>query len=220
VVRLLPPSVFLNTTCRSADYPFEGPRPAPLWERLSAVPDGRLESGIRAANEDTIYPTGEQPMRQDRILGFTLIEVMLVVILLAILAMIVIPNLGQASTDTKISSLRTNLQTIRTQIQNYRMQHMDYPDATFEAQMTRFTDKAGDAMAARDETHTVGPYLLSIPINPVSQSCAIRIVSKQGTVFAPPSTEGGWWYNSTTGEFRADLTDSCLVPDGTKYNDF
>jgi len=154
--------------------------------------------------------------------GFTLVEILIVVIILGILAAIVIPQFTQASTQAKESNLKTNLQTVRSQLLLYKMQHDGeaYPDSDFVNQMTTYTNPAGAAQATADATHTLGPYLQSIPINPVSLINTVRIVSGATTTFSAPSTEGGWWFNSTTGEFRADLTTSALhtTADGTAYN--
>src|SRR6202012_2734477 len=57
--------------------------------------------------------------------GFTLIEILIVVIILGILAAIVIPQFSNASTSAKSSNLASQLQTLRSQIQLYKLQHND-----------------------------------------------------------------------------------------------
>jgi len=45
-------------------------------------------------------------------------------------------------------------------------------------------------------------------------------VQDGATTFAAPAADGGWWFNSVTGEFRADLTDARTTTDGvTKLNE-
>jgi general secretion pathway protein G len=154
--------------------------------------------------------------------GFTLVEILIVVIILGILAAIVIPQFTQASTEARVSNLRTNLQTIRSQLLLYKMQHdaEAYPGAEFVNQMTQYTNAAGTAQATPDATHNLGPYLQSIPVNPISNVNTVRIVTGAATVFAAPAADAGWWFNSTTGEFRADVTTSAAhtTADGTAYN--
>jgi general secretion pathway protein G len=151
--------------------------------------------------------------------GFTLVEILIVVIILGILAAIVIPQFTQASTEAKISNIRTNLQTIRSQLLLYRMQHDSevYPGADFVNQMTTYTNTAGVAQATSDATHNLGPYLQSIPVNPISNKNDVRI---ETGAFTAPSVDAGWWFNSTTGEFKADVTTSTAhtTADGTAYN--
>jgi general secretion pathway protein G len=152
--------------------------------------------------------------------AFTLVEILIVVIILGILAAIVIPQFTQASTEARVSNLRTNLQTIRGQLQLYKTQHNDIVPTTLSTQLVQFSDISGGVSATSDSTHTFGPYLQSIPVNPLSNSNAIRVVTGASTAFAAPTADAGWWFNSTTGEFRADLKDSWVTTDATKYNSF
>lgn len=101
-------------------------------------------------------------MSRTRRSGFTLVEILIVVIILGILAAIVIPQFTNASTSAKTNSLTSDLQTIRSQIQLYKVQHNDnYPAAaTFVAQMTAGTAIDGTAGTA------YGPYLQTLPSNP------------------------------------------------------
>jgi general secretion pathway protein G len=153
--------------------------------------------------------------------GFTLVEVLIVVIILAILATIVIPQFSTASSDSRVSNIKTNLQCIRGQIQTYKAEHADtYPTSEFMNQMILYSTVSGTTATVKDETCHFGPYLSGMPINPISNLKNLRIVSGESTAFAAPATDGGWWYNTTTGEFRADLMDKWITPDGTRYNTF
>ena len=57
--------------------------------------------------------------------GFTLIEILIVVIILGILAAIVIPQFSSASGDARKASLQSTAQTLRSQIALYKLQHND-----------------------------------------------------------------------------------------------
>ena len=62
--------------------------------------------------------------------GFTLIEILIVVVILGILAAIIIPQFTNAADDASISSARTQLQTMRSQVELYRAQLGNYPVAS------------------------------------------------------------------------------------------
>jgi len=160
-------------------------------------------------------------MQRSRAEGFTLAEILIVVIVLGILAAIVLPHFTQASTEARISNLKTNLQTVRGQVELYHSQHRDTnPGPAFIDQMTLVSDISGETVSSPDYTQKFGPYLKSMPVNPMSNLNTVRIVTGATTAFAAPTTDGGWWYNATSGEFRADLKDSWQDSDGAKFNTF
>jgi general secretion pathway protein G len=160
-------------------------------------------------------------MIKSRKAGFTLVEILIVVIILGILAAIVIPQFTEASSEARESSLATDLQEVRGQLQLYKAQHVDtWPDANIATQMTQYSDVTGACVATPDTAHTFGPYLQTIPTNPVSNVKTVRVVAGAAATFAAPAADGGWYLNSTTGEFRADLTDARVGADGTPYNQY
>jgi general secretion pathway protein G len=55
--------------------------------------------------------------------GFTLIEILIVVVILGILAAIVIPQFTDAAGEASRSNLQTQLQTLRSQIELYNVQN-------------------------------------------------------------------------------------------------
>src|SRR5215218_1966694 len=63
------------------------------------------------------------PISQQRESGFTLVELLIVVIILAILAAIVIPQFSSASTDAQESALDSNLAAMRSAVELYKVQH-------------------------------------------------------------------------------------------------
>ncbi|MGI6273489.1 MAG: type II secretion system protein [Anaerohalosphaeraceae bacterium] len=144
--------------------------------------------------------------------GFTLVEILIVVVILGILAAIVIPQFTQASTEARESSLVSNLQTIRSQIELYKIQHNDNPptDATtFEAQMTGLTDVDGNAAAAPGPG-VFGPYLQKIPVNPFTP----------GNNNVAGAAGDSWSYtNNGNGSYTFIANDGGSCPDGTAHED-
>jgi len=61
--------------------------------------------------------------------GFTLVELLIVVIILAILAAIVIPQFANTAVVARESALDANLAALRSAIELYRAQHGVYPGA-------------------------------------------------------------------------------------------
>ena len=55
--------------------------------------------------------------------GFTLIEILIVVVILGILAAIVVPQFSNASQEATASSIRSQLQTIRGQVELFRVRN-------------------------------------------------------------------------------------------------
>src|SRR3954465_15405442 len=98
--------------------------------------------------------------------GFTLVEILIVVIIIGILAAIVIPQFTNASQDARKSSLTSQLQTIRSQVELYKLQHTDVlPNITGSgwALLTGKTTIQGTMGSG-----SYGPYLQQIPINPLN----------------------------------------------------
>ena len=131
--------------------------------------------------------------------GFTLVEILIVVVILGILAAIVIPQFTEASTEAKTSSLCTDLQTMRSQVELYKIQHNDdlpgAGTATFIQAMTGQTDIAGAVGT------DYGPYVQQIPTNQFNDLDTIR--EEAGASTAGANTHG-WVFNTGTGAWQAD----------------
>ena len=132
--------------------------------------------------------------------GFTLVEILVVVVLLGILAAIVVPHLTGASNETRTSALLTDLRRVRSQIEYYKIQHKDQLPAVagetaddFLQRMTTKTDVDGNV------GNDFGPYLQTMPVNPFNDQSTVRIDGA-----AAGSNTDGWRFDTTTGAFQAD----------------
>ena len=135
--------------------------------------------------------------------GFTLVEILIVVIILGILAAIVIPQFTEASNDARDSALQSDLQTLRSQLELFKVQHLEkYPwDITaaitsdeLKTILTSRTNQAGTVMPTGGATadYPYGPYLQSFPVNPVNSKATVGT----GTSAPPADNAYGWWWNS------------------------
>lgn len=137
----------------------------------------------------------------DRRKAFTLIEVLIVVVIMAILAATIIPQFTDSTKDAKTSTVKFNLATLRSQIQLYRAQHNGLvPDAAL-TKLTTTTDASGTAGTGAN--YVYGPYLREIPVNPFTNLKSITTTTEDPLTTAPAGT-GGWIYNATTGNIWID----------------
>ena len=72
-------------------------------------------------------------IRRAAVRGFTLIEILIVVVILGILAAIIIPQFTDAADSAGVASARTQLQTMRSQIELFYSQVGKYPGAALPA---------------------------------------------------------------------------------------
>src|SRR5260221_4263027 len=107
--------------------------------------------------------------------GFTLIEILIVVVILGILAAIVIPQFANATTASKTSGVQTTAQSLRGAVQLYYYQHNDTlpaPGSFWTLMMTQ-TDALGNSWVAGAATGPFGPYMQSIPQNMLNSSTVV-----------------------------------------------
>ncbi len=105
---------------------------------------------------------------------------------------------------------------MRSAILLYQAEHGSFPTlASFEGEMTEYTDGAGAVSTAKDSTHKYGAYMLNLPQLPVGAQSGQTGVT--GTTYA---TGYGWQYDQSTGSLHANCQDSEVDANGTKYNTY
>ena len=124
--------------------------------------------------------------------GFTLVELLIVIVIIGILAAVAVPQFGDSSRDAKIAALDKDLQHIRQAIEMYYHQHgnrypgqliathrkfemaavivvghVDFLDA-FTKQLSYYSDPNGNTSTEKHVNFPYGPYLKSgMPANPL-----------------------------------------------------
>ena len=161
-------------------------------------------------------------------------ELLIVVIILAILAAIVVPQFSAATDDAKLSSLDTSLANVRAAVDLYYQQHGEYPgnvastgggcasgpgglpgtgpmqtEQAFFDQMSKYTDVNGESCTKSDAAFKFGPYLKKavLPDDPMTTSNTVLISTAGALDMTSTVTNGGWKYDTLTGQFIADHQD-------------
>ena len=128
--------------------------------------------------------------------GFTLIEILVVVVLLGIMAAIVIPQFVGAFTESQENSIQMTLHRLRSQLEVYREQHNGYPTlVNFVDQMTLATDRDGNTAAIGTPGFPFGPYIKKMPVSPNTGT---------DTLSDGPVGASAWYYNEANGAFHAN----------------
>ena len=150
--------------------------------------------------------------RMTRRSAFTLVEILIVVVILAILAAAVIPQFTDSTTDANNSTTVFNLSALRSQIALYKAQHggTNPALANLATQLSSKTNADGTTTG----TPKFGPYLQAIPGNPstpANGSNALVVPATPGTAPAAVVTGGaGWIYDATNGNIYANDTANIL----------
>ena len=153
--------------------------------------------------------------------GFTLIEMLVVVVVLGILAMIIIPQVAVSTDDANLRTLETNLSTLRSSIELYYHQHASkYPGATkaldgtatttdaeaaaaMVEQLTKYSSVTGQVSNTKGGVFIYGPYIkgVDMPTNPYNalNTLVCDFDEADITVRSSAGTNSGWRFYPVTG---------------------
>ncbi|MEM1012032.1 MAG: prepilin-type N-terminal cleavage/methylation domain-containing protein [Planctomycetota bacterium] len=120
--------------------------------------------------------------RQGKAKGFTLVEILIVVIILGILAAIVVPQFSDASENARKKSVTSQLQTLRSQVELYKLEHRDeFP--TDDGTVTGTWDWDMLTGTSVVDGNTYGPYLQAEPKNSLNGNSTVANAAASGVGF-------------------------------------
>ncbi|MFP4105658.1 MAG: type II secretion system protein [Phycisphaerae bacterium] len=149
--------------------------------------------------------------------GFTLVEILIVVMILAILGTVILPRFSNASQKARASMLADDLRVLRMQINVFKGQHLSvppgYPDldksqqpteAAFIIHMTKATTPGGNWAEPGTSGYRFGPYLREIPENPVNGKNTVQMIGDADSFPTGGDNSHGWIYQPSTMTIHAD----------------
>ena len=163
--------------------------------------------------------------------GFTLVEILIVVIILGILAVIVIPQFSSANENARASMLMDDLRVMRMQLEIFKAQHNSVPpghpncdttqaptETALVDQFTRSSDASGNTAPINTPGYPYGPYMREIPANPLNGKSSIRVLSAAEPFPGAPADTYGWIYQPSSMTLKSDCPGS--DSEGTPYFDY
>ncbi|MGP1345974.1 MAG: type II secretion system protein [Phycisphaerales bacterium] len=140
--------------------------------------------------------------RNRRNSGFTLVEILIVVVILGILAAIVIPQFTNASSEAIKGSISSQLRTINSQVELFRVRsNGTFPDL-------------GPTAADEDGNNNDGwgilvseAYLKEAPVNGYTASPVVAVGTLADAMGEDNTSANGWYWDADESEVFASAYD-------------
>jgi general secretion pathway protein G len=145
-------------------------------------------------------------MKNNMAKGFTLVEILIVVVILGILAAIVVPQFTNAANEARQGNVETQTSTLENQIELYAAQNNGvYPS------VAELNTNPANGSVTGWSVLIDGNYIKEAPRNPFSPTAnAFTVVGSTAANSAAADVEAnaaagtqGWLYNPTLGFIRA-----------------
>ena len=145
-------------------------------------------------------------MRNTMAKGFTLVEILIVVVILGILAAIVVPQFTNAANEARQGNVETQTSTLENQLELYAAQNNgNYPT------VAQLNADPADGSTNGWSVMIDGDYIKEAPSNPYAPAAnAFTVTNSNAANSAAADAEAnagdgsqGWYYNPNTGRIRA-----------------
>jgi len=132
--------------------------------------------------------------------GFTLVEILIVVVILGVLATLVVPQMVAAQEESQVSATLYDLGKIRRHVVAYEARNSAWPGVA-----------AGDGTWG-EIVGTGGEYLMSPPVNSYVGGDNRRVIVLRDTPDTAYQTAHGWIFDAATGRVWAGGFDGLDEP--------
>ena len=112
--------------------------------------------------QNTLAPVARRKLKPSAVRGFTLIEIMVVVVIMGILAALIVPKLMGRTDDARIIAARQDIVTVMQALKLYKLDNQRYP--TTEQGLQALIAKPTTGPAANG--WKTGGYLDKLPKDP------------------------------------------------------
>ena len=171
------------------------PHPAPP---IRAIDDTRLGMHRPALSERISSPHPQR--RHGRMRGFTLIELMVVLVIIGVLAALIVPNVINRADDARVTAARTDVNNLMQALKLYKLDNLRYPTSEQGLQALVVKPSVGPAPL------NWKPYLDKLPNDPWGRPYQLLSPGIKGEVdvlsFGADGQSGGEGANADIGSWQ------------------